>query len=117
MTARFIAVLALVACASLETRATAEQARGYVFEDLNHNGSHDTAEPGIPGVAVSNGRDVVLTGEDDGYHLPVESRTILFITQPAGYRVPLDENNLPRFFYIHYPFGTPPEAGAQIPRY
>ena len=117
MIVRLIAtcMVVLLPCASPGARSATEQAKGYVFEDLNRNGSRDAAEPGIPGVAVSNGRDVVLTGEDGAYRLAVGSRTILFITQPAGYRVPLDENNLPRFFYIHYPSGTPPELGLRYP--
>jgi hypothetical protein len=32
----------------------------------------------------------------------------LFVIKPAGYRVPLNSNNLPKFYYIHKPKGSPP---------
>ncbi|MBO5766212.1 MAG: PQQ-binding-like beta-propeller repeat protein [Lentisphaeria bacterium] len=37
---------------------------GVVFLDLNSNSVRDAGEPGIPSVAVSNGRETVLTGSD-----------------------------------------------------
>ena len=40
-------------------------AKGFVFEDINRNGSKERREPGIAGVAVSNGFDVVLTRDDE----------------------------------------------------
>ncbi|MBE0654738.1 MAG: metallophosphoesterase, partial [Bacteroidales bacterium] len=39
-------------------------AKGLVFHDQNENGKRERREPGIPGVAVSNGKDIVLTNED-----------------------------------------------------
>lgn len=84
-----------------------EVARGRVFEDLNNNGLFDEGEPGIAGVAVSNGRDVVLTDDEGRYELPVGDDTIVFVTKPRGFAVPLDENNLPQFYYIHKPEGSP----------
>ncbi|HSR73162.1 MAG TPA: hypothetical protein VLL72_12340, partial [Kiloniellales bacterium] len=56
------AALVLPGCESLaqdEPPAAGETARGVVFEDLNGNAARDPGEPGIPGVAVSNGRAVV----------------------------------------------------------
>ncbi len=103
-----VSCLVWLACSSLGVPAYAEQAQGYAFEDSNGNGIRDRGERGVAGVPVSNGLDVVLTGLDGSYRLPVVPETILFITKPAGYRVPLDANNLPRFYYKHYPEGTPP---------
>ncbi len=84
-----------------------DMATGVVFEDTNGNGLRDTDEPGIPGVAVSNGLDVVLTDEEGRYELPVTDNTILFVTKPSGYDVPLSENSIPQFYYIHKPEGSP----------
>lgn len=89
-------------------------ATGVVFEDRNNNGVRDQNERGINNVLVSNGTDVVRTRGDGYYALPVESDTVIFIVKPAGYSVPTDENNLPQFYYIHQPQGTPPEVAAQI---
>ena len=80
---------------------------GIVFEDLNRNGQRDNGEPGIPGVAVSNQRDVVLTDRQGRYTLPARRPMIVFVSKPAGYAVPLKPNNLPDFYYIHQPDGSP----------
>ena len=37
----------------------------------------------------------------------VYDECIFFITKPAGYQTPLDDNNLPQFYYTHRPNGSP----------
>ncbi|MCP5053928.1 MAG: hypothetical protein GY940_42565, partial [bacterium] len=88
--------------------AAGETAKGIVFEDTNKNGVFDNGESGIPGVSVSNQFDVVQTDKDGRFSLPVGEATIIFVTRPAGYDMPKDGNNLPRFYYIHQPKGSPP---------
>lgn len=82
-------------------------ARGTVFEDHNGNGGFDTAEPGIANVRVSNGTDVVLTDDNGEYVLEVGDEAILFITKPAGFATPVDDQQLPQFYYVHQPAGSP----------
>lgn len=89
-------------------------ARGVVFEDRNRNGVRDNGEHGINNVLVSNGIDVVKTRGAGEYELPVKGDRVLFVVKPAGYAVPTDENQVPRFYYIHQPQGTPPDVAAQI---
>lgn len=89
---------------SAETQNFAE---GQVYEDVNKNGEKDSEEAGIAGVAVSNQRDVVLTDDEGHYRLPASEEMIVFITKPADYELPVDENNLPQFYYIHQPQGSP----------
>jgi hypothetical protein len=84
-----------------------ETASGVIFEDLNKNGKKERRENGIPGVAVSNGKEVVLTDDKGRYSLPVGDDNIIFVIKPSGYALPLDENNLPQFYYIHKPMGSP----------
>jgi len=84
-----------------------DRVHGMVFNDLNNNGVLDENEPGIAGVPVSNQLDVVLTDAKGSYSLPVGKSGIVFISQPSGYDVPLDENNLPQFYYLHSPEGSP----------
>lgn len=74
---------------------------------MNQDGQFSDSEPVIANVSVSNGCQVTQTDQDGRYEIPLAARQILFITQPSGYVVPVDENNLPRFFYRHYPDGTP----------
>ncbi len=92
-----------------------ETARGRVYLDENGNGQADVGESGVPGVSVSNGCEVVQTNAQGEYEIQLAPMEILFISQPAGFRAPLDENNIPRFFYLHYPEGSPSEiAGTSI---
>jgi len=72
--------------------------KGYVFLDKNSNGVRDPGEPGIRGVSVSNGRDVVQTDYHGYYTLPALDEMVVFISKPAGFTPPLNENNIPRFF-------------------
>lgn len=83
-------------------------AQGVVFEDTNRNSTLDDGEAGVAGVLVSNGREVVVTGADGAYVLPVYDDMNLFITKPAGYAVPLSADMVPQFNYIHKVEGSPP---------
>ena len=96
-----------VACI-LHTPASADGLIGRVFNDLNHNGAPDAGEPGIEGVRVSNGRDVVVTDPSGEYALDIRGDSIVFITKPAGYATPLNKYRLPQFYYLHRPEGSPP---------
>lgn len=90
------------------TAATAQtKATGYVFHDADADGKKGSREKGISQVAVSNGVQVVLTDKNGKYELPVTDNTTIFVVKPAGYRVPLNSNNLPQFYYIHKPKGSP----------
>lgn len=107
--------LASADCIENSAAGYEEIARGFVFVDDNENGIRDSGEAGLAGVAVSNGCSVVQTDASGAYSLGLSAGEILFITQPSGYRVHVDENQLPRFYYSHYPQGTPERiAGAQV---
>ena len=92
-----------------------EMVSGIVFDDLNQDGQHGSGESGVAGISVSNGCDVVLTDLDGLYEIGLAPEQILFVSQPTGYVVPVDDNNLPLFFYSHYPSGTPTAiAGTSV---
>ena len=93
--------------AILANPASAKTIKGTVFLDVNKNLKLDKDEPGIQGVLVSNQRDVVITDKNGKYQLTIDDNAIIFITKPSGYITPLDENNLPKFYYIHQPNGSP----------
>lgn len=84
-----------------------QTAKGYVYEDANRNGKKDRREAGIPNVSVSNGTDVVLTDSKGFYTLPVNDGSTIFVIKPDGYKTPVDENFIPRFYYHHKPEGSP----------
>lgn len=80
---------------------------GTVFTDKNRNSTQDAGEPGMPGVVVSNGREVVTTDGQGRYELPAFDNMTVFVTQPRGYQVPVDEDNVAQFYYNHLPEGSP----------
>jgi hypothetical protein len=86
---------------------------GIVFHDTNGNGVFDAGEQGIEGVCVSNGVQVAMTGVDGRWELPGNQGKSVFVIKPSGYAVPVNEDNLPRYFHptvedqqaseIHFP--------------
>lgn len=104
---RFGVGLALAVLLSIPTTGEARDAQGVVFHDLDANGVRGTAEPGIANVSVSNGREIVRTDKSGRYRIPIDDDTILFVIKPRGWRTPIDENQIPRFYYIHKPAGSP----------
>jgi len=88
-------------------RGGGDMARGKVFVDANRNSILDEGETGVEGVQVSNGREVVMTDADGNYELPAYDDMNLFITKPAGHAVPVDEDMVPQFNYIHKLAGSP----------
>ncbi len=105
-------VLVLVVACSMFVGPSAlasgtQKVRGVVFDDCNGNGLHDEGEPGIAQAAISNQEEVVLSGPDGQYEIAVTDDTIIFVSNPSGYTSPVDGNNLPQFYYIHKPKGSP----------
>lgn len=86
-----------------------QMAKGVVYHDANGNQKRDADEKPLPGVRVSNGSQIVTTNEQGQYTLAVDDDTILFVIKPRGWRTPLSEEKLPRFYYIHKPHGSPDE--------
>lgn len=82
-------------------------ATGIVFNDQNGNGNRDPNEPGIPDVRVSNGKAIVKTDADGRYNLKISDDSIVFVIKPRNWMTPVNELNLPQFFYIHKPAGSP----------
>lgn len=82
-------------------------AEGFVFHDRGGNSERSEGYEGIAGVCVSNGLEVVKSDRNGKWRLPVDEDTILFVIKPKGWSVPVDHNNLPRYYYIHKPAGSP----------
>ncbi|MFN9718492.1 MAG: calcineurin-like phosphoesterase C-terminal domain-containing protein [Planctomycetota bacterium] len=87
--------------------AATQMATGIVFEDTNGNRARDADERCLPGVRISNGREVVATDESGRYALPVDDDTIIFVIKPTGYQTVMDHLNIARSYYIHKPKGSP----------
>ncbi|MCG8374642.1 MAG: metallophosphoesterase, partial [Balneolales bacterium] len=92
---------------SLEPGEGEELAQGYVYHDLNENRTKDSNEPGIAGVFVSNGTELVQTDAEGKYSIPVDDDAIIFVIKPRDWMTPVNELNLPQFYYLHKPNGYP----------
>jgi hypothetical protein len=71
---------------------------GVVFDDRNGDGVREPGEPGLASVAVSNGREVVLTDASGAYRLPDRPGARVFVVKPRGWRSPLTTSELPQFY-------------------
>lgn len=91
----------------LASQALADTASGVVFHDRNGDGRFDKGDKPLKGIKVSNGRAIVQTDGKGRYALPVGDDAVVFVLKPKGWRTPLDENNLPQFYYLHKPAGSP----------
>lgn len=100
----YLVTAGLLLSAGLQAQNTV---KGYVYADVNANRKQEKNEKGIAAVAVTNGREVVLTDKKGYYELPVSNDQIISVIKPSGYKVPVNEDNLPQFFYIHKPAGSP----------
>lgn len=81
---------------------------GFVFEDQSGTGRRRDSDPGIPGVLVLNGRDVVQTAADGHSTLPIDGDGVVIVIKPTGFSPPVDPRTmLPRFYYVHQPEGSP----------
>ncbi len=111
---RLFALLIICVASLLSVNVSAEQnltagqyVVGVVYNDANKNSVRDGDEAGIKGVRISNGIGSVKTDRNGKYKLPVSDDTIIFVIKPRNWMTRLDENNVPRYYYIHKPKGSP----------
>jgi 3',5'-cyclic AMP phosphodiesterase CpdA len=111
-------VLAGAAAVGLGAAAAPQAAQGADPAELAHGTVFDAdsaGRPGVAGVMVSNGEDVVLTDADGRWQLPLADGESVFVVKPRGWMVPVDpERNLPRAAYVHAPAGTPAALGLRF---
>lgn len=97
----------LLALSATPLAAMAETARGTVYLDANENQLKDNNEQGLPGVRVSDGVRFATTDDNGNYQLQIADEAVIFVVKPSGYKPPVSPHNLPQFYYIHQPEGSP----------
>ncbi|MDO8538963.1 MAG: PQQ-binding-like beta-propeller repeat protein [Opitutaceae bacterium] len=60
--------------------------KGRVFIDRDRDGIRSAQEPGLGGVVVSDGRNLVVTTAGGDYEIEVEKAPFVFVVLPRGYR-------------------------------
>ena len=72
---------------------------GRVFDDANGDGVRQPGERGLPGVRVSNGREIVYSDDDGVWRgLPQLAGGAVFVVKPAGFVVVGARDGLPAFW-------------------
>ncbi len=80
---------------------------GVVFHDKDADGLFDKSkDKALKDVAVSNGREIVVTDRGGKYVLPLKDNSAIFVIKPRNWMVPVDENQIPRFYYLHSTGGS-----------
>jgi C terminal of Calcineurin-like phosphoesterase/Calcineurin-like phosphoesterase len=74
-----------------------ELVQGLVFHDRSQSGRRIPGDPGIAGVLVSNGHDVVATDRDGIWRLPLTPGDQVFIVKPPQWATPRRPNGAPLF--------------------
>ncbi len=104
--ALYFFLMASVISSVVSVHAEDGMASGFVFHDLNGDGVRQADEPGLVGIKVSNGEEVVLSASDGSYALPARDDMSVMVVQPSGWTVPVNEHNVPQFSYTHKPKGS-----------
>lgn len=97
-------VLLLLCCIAFPVAAA--DMSGRVFVDRDGDGRRDPREPGVAGVKVSNGRDIVVTDGGGRYRIAVRDGDTVFAIKPPGHAFALRGNGLPGFWRHHFPRGS-----------
>lgn len=105
-TALFLLILTLQ-YSTAQPKSSGLKVSGIVFHDKNSNGLYEPSiDKPLKKVAVSNGREVAITNRKGTYELPLRENSTLFVIKPRNWMVPVDDNQIPRFYYIHSPKGA-----------
>lgn len=108
------AVLLATACAAWSGAATcADPAQpdgtyeisGYVYQERDGAPGRGPGDPGLAGVAVSNGEDIVRTDAEGRYRIAARPDQVVFVIKPEGYRFVPDTAGLPSFWSRVAPAG------------
>jgi hypothetical protein len=87
MPTRFLVLAAAALC--IESASAVSQGgalHGVVYDDANVNGKRDGSERGLPGVIVSNQRDIVVTDSLGRFEISNSATGLVFVSVPDGFR-------------------------------
>lgn len=91
-------VLILLAGFAATSSASSFEVKGRVFEDRNGNDRWDRGEPGLAGIAVSDGERIVRSDSAGHWRLRLAGEPPVFVIVPDGFAVPAPIPSTPRFW-------------------
>lgn len=95
----------LLACAPLG--AAPLQVSGTVYLETDGRPGRGASDPGLAGVQVSNGQQIVRTDAEGRWRLPVSEGQTVFVIKPDGTRFVAGADDLPAFWRHYLPSGSP----------
>ncbi|KFL37668.1 calcineurin-like phosphoesterase C-terminal domain-containing protein [Arenimonas donghaensis] len=96
---RALLVFLLVTCAAMPEALHARACRaGLVFEDRDGDGQQGEGEPGLAGIAVSDGQRIVRTDTLGRWKLPLAHGPSVFVIKPPSHGLPTGADGLPAFW-------------------
>ncbi|GGA72683.1 hypothetical protein GCM10011369_13070 [Neiella marina] len=102
----FASVLVNLTAANGAFAATELKVSGFIYHDQNNNGTMDSSEQGIAGVAVSNGIDVNVSDGDGRYEITLNHGQTLFVIKPSHFDLPADSDGFHTAYFNYFPEGT-----------
>lgn len=89
---------------------------GTVYLDANGNGVYDQGEQPLSQIAVSNGRDIILSDDMGKYEIPLRENGVIFVIKPSGYIPAFNDENISNFFSFNKPDDSPELKYPGIPK-
>lgn len=80
---------------------------GKVYQERDGKPGRGPTDPGLAGVQVSNGRQIVRSAGDGSYRLSVRPGDTVFVVKPDDYAFTKDAEGLPAFWRHYHPDGSP----------
>jgi len=111
----------LLTAASAAGAADEVVVSGKVYQERDGKPGRGATDPGLAGVQVSNGRQIVRSAGDGSYRLPVREGDTVFVVKPDGYTLAEGADGLPAFWHHYHPHGSPARtypgiAATTLPR-
>ena len=80
---------------------------GIVFHDKEKSGTFNpSVDVPLEGIAVSNGRNIVLTDHEGRYRLELLENSFIFVIKPRNWNSTVDNLQIPRFYHKYFPQGA-----------
>jgi len=92
-----LACVSALGCTAVQARAAVE-VTGVVYQEQDGRPGRGGGEPGLAGVLVSDGEQLVRTDAQGRYRLQARPGRAVFVVKPAGHRFLAGDDGLPAFW-------------------
>lgn len=97
----------LAGIAAMPAAAEEVTVSGKVYQERDGRPGRGPTDPGLAGVQVSNGRQIVRSAADGSYRIAVRPGDTVFVIKPDEYAFAKAGDGLPAFWRHYHPAGSP----------